>query len=243
LFFYTAYRAQEDGVNVKLMISLDGEKFAEAQFPANLRLEKHAFTILQSTTGAVFLDALQNDAFGQEYGTLFKSNSNGTFYVKSLDNSNRDDHGFVDFERLQNVQGVMVMNQITNVDEVRRSDKKHIRTLLSTDDGSQWKTIDPPAKDYYGNPIPCNVREGEKCSLHLHGRTVRFYIRIDQAYMQTISRPGPVFSAKSAPGMMMAVGNVGASLSEYTDGNTYLTRDGGLSWTEIRQVYLRITSF
>lgn len=34
---------------------------------------------------------------------------------------------------------------------------------------------------------------------------------------------------------MMAVGNVGESLAAYTDSDTFLTRDGGFTWEEIRK--------
>jgi hypothetical protein len=34
---------------------------------------------------------------------------------------------------------------------------------------------------------------------------------------------------------MVAVGNVGEYLTSKADGNTYLTRDGGISWKEVRK--------
>jgi hypothetical protein len=34
---------------------------------------------------------------------------------------------------------------------------------------------------------------------------------------------------------MLAVGNVGEDLAPYTDSDTYLTRDGGFTWEEIRK--------
>jgi len=42
-----------------------------------------------------------------------------------------------------------------------------------------------------------------------------------------------LFSSASIPGMVIGVGNVGQTLDAYEDGNTFLTRDGGYSWTEI----------
>src|SRR5262245_55120765 len=45
----------------------------------------------------------------------------------------------------------------------------------------------------------------------------------------------PVHAVKSAPGFILGVGNVGPHLTSYRDGDTYLSRDGGQSWTEVRK--------
>jgi len=44
-----------------------------------------------------------------------------------------------------------------------------------------------------------------------------------------------VFSASTAPGLMLAMGNVGRELGAYEDASTFLTRDGGRTWTEVRK--------
>ena len=49
--------------------------------------------MLDSNTGGVFLDIAQSQFFLEEYGSLFKSNSNGTFYSRVLSNSNRNERG------------------------------------------------------------------------------------------------------------------------------------------------------
>ena len=44
---------------------------------------------------------------------------------------------------------------------------------------------------------------------------------------------GPFYSLDSAIGLAMATGNLGDRLTPYASKtNTYLTRDGGLSWIE-----------
>jgi hypothetical protein len=60
-----------------------------------------SFTILQSNTGAVFLDAMLSARYGAEYGWLFKSNFDGTRYSLSLPNTNRNFQMLVDFEKVQ----------------------------------------------------------------------------------------------------------------------------------------------
>lgn len=62
----------------------------------------------------------------------------------------------------------------------------------------------------------------DKCSLHLHGYTER-------------KDPRDTFSSGSAVGLLVGVGNVGEYLTSKIEGNTYLTRDGGITWKEIRK--------
>lgn len=67
--------------------------------------------------------------------------------------------------------------------------------------------------------IPC---EPGKCWLHLHGRS-------------EITWTGPIFSGKAATGLLMGVGNVGPYLNDYSLSDTFLSRNGGLTWTLVRK--------
>lgn len=62
----------------------------------------------------------------------------------------------------------------------------------------------------------------QECTLHIHGYTERIDSRA-------------TYSSPSAIGLMMAVGNVGEKLADYKDSDTFLTRDGGFTWEEIRK--------
>ena len=45
---------------------------------------------------------------------------------------------------------------------------------------------------------------------------------------------GPIYSVESSIGLIMATGNVGNFLETRSDKiNTYLSRDGGISWFEV----------
>jgi len=49
-------------------------------------------------------------------------------------------------------------------------------------------------------------------------------------------RFGPVYSPKNALGILISTGNVGYHLSTRQDSiNTYLSRDGGYEWFEIKK--------
>jgi len=46
---------------------------------------------------------------------------------------------------------------------------------------------------------------------------------------------GPVYSVDNSIGLIMATGNVGYYLATRSDEiNTYLSRDGGMSWFEVK---------
>ncbi|CAG8513439.1 13693_t:CDS:10 [Funneliformis mosseae] len=197
--------ATEELGQLNLRISKDGDTFNEAIFPPDIGVDKQAYTILQSTTGSVFLDAYKSINYGSEYGSLFKSNSKGTAFDKILDNTNRNNRGNVDFEKVQGLDGIILANIVDNVNELGGGSKKIIKTLISYDDGSHWK------------PLKHN---GDR--LHLHSRT-------------DILGPGSVYSASPAIGLLIGVGNVGDHLLPYTECNTFMSRDGGRNWKEIRR--------
>ncbi|KAG0144537.1 hypothetical protein CROQUDRAFT_108449 [Cronartium quercuum f. sp. fusiforme G11] len=205
------------GDHLHLLVSLDGTHFAKAQFPPHLKIENKAYTVLESTTDAVFLHVTMNGASGSEYGSLFKSNSNGTYYSLSLEHVNRNSNGYVDFEKMMGLDGIAVMNIVSNPDEAVITGKKKLVSRITHNDGGRWKPIPPPSKDSLGQPYTCSSTE---CGLHIHGYTER----VD---------PRATYSSPSAVGLMLAVGNVGRSLAPYKDSDTFLTRDGGFTWEEV----------
>ena len=79
-----------------------------------------------------------------------------------------------------------------------------------------------PTEDSEGNPIKCYIEED--CSLHL------------QIYSSNGIFPPP-YSQDSAVGVIMGVGNIGRQLDRFKVDrmNTYLSRDGGMTWAEVRK--------
>lgn len=153
---------------------------------------------------------------GKAHGSLYKSNDNGTFYHISLDNTNGNAMGYVDFEKMQGIDGVILANQVMNADDLvggARDVAKKVRTMISWDDGGQWQPLTPPSK------FDCT---GKDCTLNLHSRT-------------DIHGPGAIFTAGGVPGLAMGVGNVGPSLLSYEQSDTFLTRDAGHNWIRIQE--------
>ncbi|KAI9838651.1 MAG: hypothetical protein M1819_004965 [Sarea resinae] len=212
----------EDQKSLKVDASVDGSTFAEALFPPNFKVpHQQAYTVLDSSTHSVFLHVTVNSLAEHEYGSIIKSNSNGTSYVLSLEAVNRNSDGYVDFEKMQGLEGVAVVNVVDNAKLVDNGQAKKLKTMITHNDGAEWSLLEPPEKDSEGRKFDCSGGL-QKCSLHLHGYTER-------------KDPRDTFSSPSAVGLMVGVGNVGEYLGQYKTGNTFITRDGGITWHEVKK--------
>ncbi|KAK2759029.1 vacuolar protein sorting/targeting protein PEP1 [Arachnomyces sp. PD_36] len=224
-FIIVAAHSQDDD-SLKLDASVDGETFADAEFPPNFHVPvQQAYTVLDSSTHSVSLHVTVSNVEDHEYGTILRSNSNGTSYVVSLNAVNRNYDGYVDFEKTQGLEGIAIVNIVGNVEESDAGKMKQLKTMITHNDGAQWSLLPPPEKDIDGKSFGCSTKGGkptDDCSLHLHGYTER-------------KDPRDTFSSPSAIGIMLGVGNVGEYLSLKSEGNTFMTRDGGISWTMVKK--------
>lgn len=203
-----------------LYVSTDTQTWARAQFPhqSNAQLHENAYTIVESTTHSLGVDVLLHPQ--ATVGTFFVSNSNGTYFVESLKDTNRNDLGFVDFETIYGVDGVGIANVVANAQDVEgRGTGKLLQSRITFDDGSTWRRLVPPNVDVDGNAIGCDPTDEEICSLHLH----------------SVTNPhnfGLVFSSP-APGFVIGVGSVGPHLQPYELCDTFLSTDAGLHWSMV----------
>jgi len=150
---------------------------------------------------------LTTSSFSAPIGELFTSNSNGTYFTRDLNNTNRIPKGLVDFEQIEGIDGIMMANIVANAEEVKGNGRKEkkLQTKISFDDGKMgtWKPLQTDGKE-----------------LHLHSIT-------------ELANGGRVYSSR-APGLVMGVGNTGDYLDEYTNGDLYISEDAGLTWTKTR---------
>jgi Sortilin, neurotensin receptor 3,/Sortilin, neurotensin receptor 3, C-terminal len=202
--------------------SVDARTFADAQFPPNFKVpHQQAYTVLDSSTHSVFLHVTVNTEQDREYGSIIKSNSNGTSYVLSQGGVNRDTDGYIDFEKMQGLEGVALLNVVANIDGVGKGQPKELKTMITHNDGADWGFLPPPEKDSEHKPYACSGSGIDKCSVHLHGYTER-------------NDPRDTYSSASAVGLMMGVGNVGDKLGRKgADTETFITRNGGLDWKAV----------
>ena len=213
----------EDNKSLRMAVTVDGKIIANADFPPRFQTSRQsAYTVLDSVTKSVFLHITVNEERGREYGTIMKSNSNGTYYVTSVDGVNRDAMGYVDFEKLQGLEGVALVNVVANLEEVQKGkEDKKLKTKITHNDGGEWSYMAPPKQDSEGKDYNCGS-DLNKCSLNLHGYTERKDVR-------------DTFSSGSAVGVLLGVGNVGEYLSSYNEGNTFISSDAGVTWREVHK--------
>lgn len=222
-FIVVAARSPDNEDALSCHTSVDGTNFTEAQFPPKFVVEtQQAYTVLDSSTHAVFLHVTVNNKDDAEYGAIIKSNSNGTSYVMSLQGASRNHRGYVDFEKMLGLEGVILVNQVTNIEEANEGRPKRLRTVITHNDGATWGPLQAPEKDAEGRPFNCDVSNAERCSLNLHSYTER-------------RDPRSTFSSPTAIGIMMGVGNVAESLYGKKDADTFMTTDGGISWKPVKK--------
>ncbi|EIW75279.1 Oligoxyloglucan reducing end-specific cellobiohydrolase [Coniophora puteana RWD-64-598 SS2] len=202
-----------------LQVSLDGRTFATGMFPPMFRPDAtHAYTVLESSTMSIFLHMTTHD-WPSPWGSILKSNSNGTYFGVSLSNVNRNELGYVDFEKLIGLDGIAIVNIVANPAEAAITGRKVLQSRITHNDGGTWKPLEPPKTDSLGQPYECRATS---CALHIHGYTERPDARA-------------TFSSPSVVGVIMGVGNVGDVLTPYTQSSTFLSRDGGFTWEEVHK--------
>lgn len=95
--------------------------------------------------------------------------------------------------------------------------KEYVKSLVTFNKGGDWKRINAPDRDVEGKKYDC----GENCYLNLFGIS---------------SDVPPYYSVESAAGIIIGNGSVGNYLTTENESiNTFLSRDGGLNWFEIKK--------
>lgn len=251
-FFFAVKVEDEDSQDVSLYISdpkLKTYKFKPIRLPTGNKLYERSYIILDSSEGQVFLH-INHEQVRSKYGNIYISDSTGLRYSLSLRNNVRS-NDLSDFESVNGLEGVFFANvydsqivaKVQNeMDEgadvpTERNSKKgkgkeaasrpvskrlqdldeFKQTRISYDKGGMWEPLTPPKFDAEGEEIEC---EDKGCALHLHSISNRNF--------------GPFYSTDNSLGLILGTGNVGKYLSNKEDEvNTYLSRDGGVSWYEV----------
>lgn len=228
-FILVALAVENDSEEVQLMISNESniEEFFRAELPVK-RIPEHSYTLIDSSEGSLFLHVNHYGA-KSNYGTIYISDASGRRFSISLLHNVRARNGYCDFDKVKGLEGIYISNiydkeHLLNDYETSESSKKtkkealrFQKTVITFDKGGEWRGIEPPERDSEGKRIICE----DSCFLHLHSVTSSF---------------SSVYSTENAIGIIMGTGNVGKYLSYKEDElNTYLSRDGGLNWIEVKK--------
>lgn len=110
------------------------------------------------SVNSMWIHVSTNTHRGSEYGNILTSNSNGTYFVLSLENANRNEHGIVDFEKMQGIEGIAIANKVINPGEANAGNPKKLVTMMTADAGSHWVHLAAPEKDSNGKAYKCQVK-------------------------------------------------------------------------------------
>lgn len=224
-YILVAAADQGDKDDVQLMVaSKEGvDEFHRAELPVK-RLPQLSFTLADTTQGSVVIH-VNHYSKRSDYGSLYISDSLGKTFSLSLHHNVRGSLGYCDFDRVKGLEGIYFANiydkdlYLDNLPEKRgkKDTLKFQKSLISLDKGGNWKRISAPRVDSDGKSIECD----DDCYLNLHSVT--------STYSQ-------IYSNENAIGLVLATGNIGKFLSYQEDElNTYMSRDGGVTWAEIRK--------
>lgn len=89
------------------------------------------------------------------WGDLLKSNWNGTYFGSSIPNVNRDNRGYVDFEKMIGLDGIAIINVVSNPDAAAVTGTKELQSRITHNDGGRWKQLTPPKQDSQGQLYDC----------------------------------------------------------------------------------------
>jgi hypothetical protein len=156
---------ENDGKDTtELFVSENGHTWAHARIqPTDLGLHGRLYTILDSSTDALVVDIASDD--DNRHGTMYMSDSNGAWLVKSLDHTNRNTLGIVDYEMVGGVRGFALANTISNWNTTHDEatgwlteelTEKRLVTRITTDDGARWQYLKPPPTSGDGRPFSCS---------------------------------------------------------------------------------------
>ncbi|XP_048843157.1 VPS10 domain-containing receptor SorCS3 [Brienomyrus brachyistius] len=192
-------------------VSYQREPFMKIKLPKySLPKDMHIISTDENQVFAAVQEWNQNDTYN-----LYISDTRGIYFTLALENlkTTRGLEGniMIDFYEVAGIKGMFIAN--------RKLDNQ-VKTYITYNKGRDWRLLQAPASDLTGNDIHCTL---PFCSLHLH--------------LQISENPytsGSILSKTSAPGVIVATGNIGSELS-YNNVGMYISSDAGNNWRQIFQ--------
>lgn len=132
--------------------------------------------------------------------TLYVSDTFGYRFTPVLDKVSAHNNYF-DVDQFLSLEGVYIANILQYKSPnatIKYPSSMEQKTVITFDQGREWKQIPKPEFDFSGNDYNCsNLRKGRTCTLNLFGSTTG------------INYFGQLSTERGAVGLIMATGNVG----------------------------------
>nr|XP_055105867.1 VPS10 domain-containing receptor SorCS3 [Symphalangus syndactylus] len=197
------------GGRASYYVSYRRETFAQIKLPKySLPKDMHIISTDENQVFAAVQEWNQNDTYN-----LYISDTRGIYFTLAMENikSSRGLMGniIIELYEVAGIKGIFLANK--KVDD-------QVKTYITYNKGRDWRLLQAPDVDLRGSPVHCLL---PFCSLHLH--------------LQLSENPyssGRISSKETAPGLVVATGNIGPELS-YTDIGVFISSDGGNTWRQI----------
>ncbi|XP_020781979.1 VPS10 domain-containing receptor SorCS3 [Boleophthalmus pectinirostris] len=190
-------------------VSYKREQFIQIKLPKySLPKDLHIVSTDEKQVFAAVQEWNQNDTYN-----LYLSDTRGIYFTLAMENV-KTTRGLggnqnLDLYEVAGIKGMLIAN--------KRQDNQ-VKTYITYNKGRDWRLLQAPSSDLEGNDIHCIL---PFCSLHLQ--------------LQMSENPylsGAITTKSSAPGIIVATGNIGPELS-YNNVGMFISSDAGNSWRQI----------
>uniref|UniRef100_A0ABM5G1Z2 VPS10 domain-containing receptor SorCS1 isoform X1 n=1 Tax=Pogona vitticeps TaxID=103695 RepID=A0ABM5G1Z2_9SAUR len=190
-------------------VSYRRNAFAQMKLPKYaLPKDMHVISTDENQVLAAVQEWNQNDTYN-----LYISDTRGIYFTLALENvkSSRDPEGnvMIDLYEVAGIKGMFLANK--KIDN-------QVKTFITYNKGRDWHLLQAPDTDLRGNPVHCLL---PYCSLHLH-------LKVSENPYTS----GNIASRDTAPGIIVASGNIGTELSD-NDISMFVSSDAGNNWRQI----------
>ncbi|XP_044155682.1 VPS10 domain-containing receptor SorCS1-like [Bufo gargarizans] len=190
-------------------VSYRREPFAQMKLPKYaLPKDMHVISTDENQVFVAIQEWNQNETYN-----LYISDTRGIFFTLALENvksiKGPEGNVMIDLYEVAGIKGMFLANKRTD---------NQVKTFITYNKGRDWHLLQAPDVDLRGNPINCIL---PYCSLHLH-------LKVSENPYTT----GNIASRDTAPGIIVASGNIGSELTE-TDISMFISSDAGNTWRQI----------
>ncbi|KAI1886816.1 hypothetical protein AGOR_G00199700 [Albula goreensis] len=190
-------------------VSYQREGFVRIKLPKySLPKDMHIISTDENQVFAAVQEWNQNDTYN-----LYISDTRGIYFTLALENvktsKGLEGNIMIDLYEVAGIKGMLIANKKLD---------NQVKTYITYNKGRDWRLLQAPTTDLAGNEIHCIL---PFCSLHLH------LFMPESPYTS-----GSISSRSSAPGIIVATGNIGTELS-FSNVGMYISSDAGNNWRQI----------